>query len=78
MNGKQKYTPVMSSDTDEAALTNPKGWPKVERLEQGQDTETPRMRSAHVPVVNPVTAGDRSVRGRGRVYEKGKKNQSRS
>lgn len=75
---KQKYRPVTSSDTDEAAARNRQGWPPVRELDQGAGMETPRMRSAHVRVKNPITAGDRSVAGRGRVYEKGKKNRTRS
>jgi hypothetical protein len=75
----QKYCPVMDRDLDYDALED-KGAQQSsippQRLADNDHTETKRMRNAKHPVVHPVTPGDRSLRGR--VYEKGRKNQTRT
>lgn len=68
----------MSSDTDEAASDNEPGWPPPRQLDQETSTETPKMKSAHISHKNPITPGDRSLAGKKRVYEKGRKNRTRS
>lgn len=76
---KQKYCPVQNypaAPIDEVRLGGTKPF-KAARLPQGQHTETPRMRNAKIKTVNPVTPGDRSM-AKGRVYEKGRKNQTRT
>lgn len=68
----------MSEDTDIAAKDNPSGWPPARELDQETSTETPKMKSAHISHKNPITGGDRSLAGKKRVYEKGRKNRTRS
>ncbi len=61
--GEQKYCPVRFA-------------PPAMKLAQRTPTESPRMRSAHIPIVNPVTSGDRTLTRR--VYESGKLGRTRS
>ncbi len=72
--GQQKYCPVQAHPLSRAAHAL-----RPQRLDE-RNTETPRMRSAHVRNVgNPAYPGDRSLAGRdARVYEKGRVGQTRS